>query len=103
MIQNTSSTFGKCIDITRLSFGSLLLFLSIFSITYAITEHRTLFPTSFPNACFSVTVNRQAGNDADDRKTYAVTATIITTTGFTIDRDDDIHGEDSINWIAVGN
>merc|ERR1712228_444594 len=49
LIQNTSSTFGKCIDITRLSFGSLLLFLSIFSITYAITEHRTLFPTSFPN------------------------------------------------------
>jgi hypothetical protein len=61
------------------------------------------FPTSFPNACFSVTVNRQAGNGADDHKTYAVTATIITTTGFTIDRDDDIHGEDSINWIAVGN
>jgi hypothetical protein len=61
------------------------------------------FPTPFPNACFSVTVNRQAGNAADDHKTYAVTATIITTTGFTIDRDDNIHGEDSINWIAIGN
>ena len=61
------------------------------------------FPTPFPNACFSVTVNRQATEADGMRKTWAVTATTITSTGFTINRDDGISGTQSINWIAIGN
>ena len=61
------------------------------------------FPTTFPNGCFSVTVNRQAGNDDGDNKTWSVTATTITSTGFTIDRHDDISGEQTINYMAIGN
>ena len=61
------------------------------------------FPTTFPNTCFSVTVNRQATNEDGMNKTWAVTATEITSTGFTIDRDDDISGEQTINYMAIGN
>jgi hypothetical protein len=61
------------------------------------------FPKPFPNAVFSVMLNRQASNDAGQNKTWAVTATLPTTTGFTIDRDDDISGTQTMNWLAIGN
>jgi hypothetical protein len=36
-------------------------------------------------------------------KTWATPAIGITTTGFTIDRHDDINGIQSINYLAIGN
>jgi len=61
------------------------------------------FSIPFPNACFSVTVNRQATEAEGMNKTWAVTAVGITATGFNINRHDDISGTQSINWIAIGN
>eukprot|EP01083_Nonionella_stella_P195429 719909_1 len=37
LLQHTKSPFGKCFDISRLTLGSLLLIISIFSIVYAVT------------------------------------------------------------------
>ena len=61
------------------------------------------YPIPFPNSTFSVTVNRQSGNADTDHKTWAVEATTFTKTGFTIDRHDNISGEQTINYMAIGN
>jgi predicted acyltransferase (DUF342 family) len=62
------------------------------------TAYTISFTTPFPNACFSVTTNRQKANAGSPM--YAIN---ITNTGFGIDRDDDINGTQSINYLAVGN
>ena len=55
------------------------------------------FEVPFPTKCFSVTVNRQHAEATSPM--YAIN---ITENKFTIDRDDAISGDQTINYIAVG-
>lgn len=56
-----------------------------------------LFPIPFPNDCFSVVVNRQ--QSGANLPMYAIN---ITKTKFSINRDDGIDDEQTINYIAIG-
>ena len=55
------------------------------------------FPTPFKNKCFSVVVNRQ--HEGSNSPMHAVD---ITKNGFSINRDNDIGGDETINYIAIG-
>ncbi|MDU9050632.1 MAG: tail fiber domain-containing protein [Candidatus Electrothrix sp. Rat3] len=55
------------------------------------------FPKAFSKKCFSVVTNRQVASAGSPM--YAIN---ITKDKFNIDREDGIHGPQTINWIAVG-
>ncbi|MCI5117150.1 MAG: tail fiber domain-containing protein [Candidatus Electrothrix sp. LOE1_4_5] len=55
------------------------------------------FPKTFSKQCFSVVINRQLAGAVSPM--YAIN---ITREKFSIDREDGIHGTQTINWIAVG-
>jgi len=61
-------------------------------------EYTLVFPTPFQNACFSVVINRQATG-----ATSPMSAVNITKTGFGVDRENGISGDQTINYIAIGN
>lgn len=55
------------------------------------------FPIPFPNQCFSITINRKSAGAASPLVTHT-----WDTTGFSIDRENNIDGSVNFNYIAIG-
>lgn len=55
------------------------------------------FPLEFPNACYGVKINRKA-----ESAKFAMTSSEWTTTGFSIDRHEDIDGNQTFSYFAIG-
>lgn len=55
------------------------------------------FPTAYSTACLGVFVNRKSAG-----ATLPIDVYSYSTTGFTIDRNNDIDGAEDVNWMAIG-
>jgi hypothetical protein len=80
----------------HVNMGGFIMQWGVFECTLDGTQTVT-FPIAFPSACFGVYSNRKESNINSP-----ITANGWTTTNFTVNRDDDIDGSQTVNWFAIG-